>query len=167
MATSYANTFSITCPDITNIRLSDMNITSGQPFTSWSVNHSGTTWTITVNCGRSGSASIAQNYVQLAKGQYHMFVYPTYSGTAGTYSNVPPNMNFYFSAEIDFSGHSGTYYLGQDGLDLINFWWIGGPLILNTSPYESPLAYVETPLGLYQASFLNQNVYQIGLTPAV
>lgn len=169
MPTAYANTFSITCPELTSVSIVDdsFQITSGQPVTSMGVTHSGSTWSVTVTCGRSGSASLAQDYIRQAKGEYNMFVYPTYSGTAGRYDNIPTAMNFYFAINLAFSGHAGTMWLGQDGVDLINFWWMGGDLVLNSSPYASPMAYVITPLGLYKASFLNQNVYQIGMTPAV
>lgn len=169
MAKDRTNTLTITCSAITGIDLvqQSFQITSGQPFQSAGASGSAGVWTITVNCGRSGSKPIAQSYVSQAGGQYHMFVEPSFSGNSGTNSDVPQNMNFWFQANVQFGSDSLPLYFGQDGVGNSNYWWIGGPMILNSSPDSSPIAYLVSPGGaLYEVAFVHGNVDEMTITAA-
>jgi hypothetical protein len=169
MATSQTNTISIACNGITNVDLdtSSIQITSGQPLDSAGVAHNSSgVWAITLECGRSGSASIAENYNHLTTGAYHMFVEPTFCGNSSTSWNVPQNMNFLFKATLYFGNHGVPLYFGQDGVDLVNYWWIGGQMILNNSPDRAPISYLVSPSGsLYVVSFYGDEVDQLSISP--
>ncbi|HEX7808383.1 MAG TPA: hypothetical protein VF608_06660 [Thermoanaerobaculia bacterium] len=161
------NTLTITSSAITNIELlrATIHITAGQQLESATVSHSDGVWSLNIDCGRSGSADVAQSYLDQTGGNYHMLVQPNYCPYTNNYSNIPTAMNFWFQANVTFSNHTVSLFFGQDGVYGTNYWWIGGPMILNSSPYKSPMAYLAVSNStLYQVSFVNSAVNQLAIS---
>lgn len=167
MSTVYLNTLTITSSLITKILIIDasVRITTGQSCTGSTVGHSDGVWSVSISCGRSGSEDVAQSYVEQTGGMYHMLVQPNFCPNTSDYSNVPQQMNFWFQANVTFGSHTVPLFFGQDGVNATNYWWIGGSAILNSSPYKSPMAYINAG-SLYQLSFVDSHVDQVVVTAA-
>lgn len=100
-----------------------------------SVLQSGSTWEITLDCGRKGSADVAQEFVKSC-GEGHVF-------SPGAMSDTKPQeLNFYFENTIRFKINgqetSTNIYFGQGHRATRNNWWIGGSNVL----YLSGKAYL-------------------------
>jgi len=92
------------------------------------ITRSGTTWTITLEADRSGSATVATSFNNATGGENHEYA-P--DGGGGT----PDKLNFYYQVTITFTV-DGTavpvnVYLAQGHYSLTNNWWIGGNTVIN------------------------------------
>ncbi|HRH48424.1 MAG TPA: hypothetical protein PLP23_06725 [Panacibacter sp.] len=127
MASSNDNTVTIKCASITSIAYIDNSlvITGGQPSSPPpTISQSGDTWSITINCGRKGSVTIASQFTSKSGGVSN--VISPYSSS----DKSPSNLNFYFGITVCFNIQNETFYtdlyLGQGNTSSRNNWWIGG-----------------------------------------
>jgi hypothetical protein len=95
---------------------------------------SGTTWTISLHCGRKNSSGPANAFNQAVTGAdligsaaTHMYAY---HGGGGT----PDELNFCFAMNVNFGNFSTVLYFGQGSTSSpfpTNNWWIGGNGVIN------------------------------------
>ena len=133
--TSQSNVVTITDQSgtLTNVTYVEdsVQITPGQwspplPIVSVQKSTTGSTWTLTLDCGRSNSNEIATAFNDACGGAYN-----EYAPSGGGYGNSPGQLNFFFQVVLDFliGNETGkiTVYLGQGsyGYWPTNNWWIG------------------------------------------
>jgi hypothetical protein len=130
-ATSHANSVGVTCSMIQSMSYIEgsLVITQGQPSSPPpSFTQSGDTWTITLNCGRKSSSSVATSFNNQTGGSVHEYA-P--SGGGGT----PGNLNFYFGVRITMLVNNTQIpvdvYFAQGSYGTTNNWWIGGNTVVN------------------------------------
>jgi hypothetical protein len=136
---SHSNQVQITSSLITAMSYSTFfDITPGQPSTlPPTASQNGSTWTITINCGRKGSSGVATSFDNAvlggdSNGQSAFHEYAP-SGGGGT----PDDLNFCFGMNVTFTVNKTaietTLYFAQGNYGTTNNWWIGGNALLNHS----------------------------------
>lgn len=143
LVSSHSNIVEIDASSIQSIDYikDSLCITDGQPSTPPpSISQSGSKWTITLECGRKGSASVADKFINICGGRYHSF-----SPTAN--SDQPGKLNFYFGVTIGLKLGGEIYYetiyLAQGHMGLNNNWWIGSRSLAQKS---YAILVVQTPV---------------------
>jgi phospholipase C len=107
-------------------------VTSGQKNTPPpTVQKSGKVFTISFDCDRKNSSSVADSFNTASGGSAHE--YAAYGG-----GGTPDELNFWFSLQIEFSTPqgSGTAILnvGQGHSGSHNNWWLGGSIVNSSKP---------------------------------
>lgn len=141
MTTSHSNKVKIKNSAIKSIQYVDNSfiITDGQPSSPPpSINQSGDTWTIDIECGRKGNSSVASQFVAISGGVGHVF------SPSDNNDSTPDKLNFFFGIRVGFQlGDEMFYvdlYVGQGHQAwLRNNWWIGGRFIaLHSETFPLP-----------------------------
>ena len=148
MPTSRDNAILLKGADITNVQYvgGSFQITPGQPSTLppyITQNEDEATWLVRIDCGRSGSSSIATSFNNIAGTPNHSWTEP-YMEQPYVSTDKPSDLNFYFALDLTFRGVSATQrvYFGQGhALEMFNNWWIAGSQVLNTYPGYSLIAF--------------------------
>lgn len=125
MTSSHHNKVEIKADAIQSITYIDNSlvITSGQPSSPPpSVNHSCSTWTIDMECGRKGNSSVAGQFTNISGGVGHVFSPTAFSDES------PADLNFYFGVKVGIQTEGTTnyvtLYLAQGHRAMRNNWWI-------------------------------------------
>ena len=142
----YMNTLTITSSAITNIELlrATIHITAGQQLESATVSHSDGVWSLNIDCGRSGSADVAQSYLDQIGGNYHMLVQP----------NFCPSVQQSHRVALLWPGRRLRHELLVDRR-------ADDPQL---QPYKSPMAYLAVSNStLYQVTFVSSAVNQLAI----
>jgi len=135
MSTKHANTFTLTCKDITNIqyRLNSAYISEGQEFDEQvDIMPDGLgNWTVTFTAGRQKTTPVATSFIAVAGGSEDMLAVRL----AG--DKMPKELNFYFGLNITVRLPNGRLlddiliYLGQGSDEINNNWWLGSINLIN------------------------------------
>lgn len=128
MASSHDNDIVINGGMVTAVQYVDNSlvISEGQPSSPPpSITQKGSKWTITMDCGRHGTSSVADSFNKYCGGKHHE--YAPDGGGGGT----PDKLNFYFRVNltIELNGQSydvNNVCLAQGHYATTNNWWIGG-----------------------------------------
>jgi hypothetical protein len=127
---------------------------------------SGSTWTATLSCERSGSSQVASQFVSAVGSSNNMY-------GASTSATSPGNMNFFFGLAVTFSFGGVTYaaevYVGQGHFtsfgSSINNWWIGSTA-LGRCGASALLAVAEPNQAVAQAfQVVASSAWQFQLSP--
>lgn len=107
-------------------------VTSGQKNSPPpTVQKSGKVFTISFDCDRKGSSSVANSFNSASGGSAHE--YAAYGG-----GGTPDELNFWFSLQIEFSTSKGTgtaiLNVGQGHSGVHNNWWLGGAIVNSAKP---------------------------------
>ena len=95
------------------------------------VQKSGKVFTISFDCDRKGSSSVADSFNTSSGGSAN-----EYAGYGG--GGTPDKLNFWFTLEISFTTAEGdgtaTLNVGQGHASTHNNWWLGGSIVTSSKP---------------------------------
>ncbi|MBI2379502.1 MAG: hypothetical protein HYV16_01925 [Gammaproteobacteria bacterium] len=124
MTTKHENNVTLDAAEFQSLNYVDRSlvITEGQPADQpASITQQGSTWLVSINCGRKKSSEVASSWVKATGGANN-----SYAPDGG--ANPPPKeLNFYYALKVTTkAGNAATLYLGQGSHGSTNNWWIGG-----------------------------------------